>query len=126
MWAELSLFSSQSCSEMLAGSADDWDGYETFHPETEVCAARVVQPVLEELQVVSLPPSLDTKAQEGKVLKVNRPHLSKLPNILGGRDGCQVCQRNVCRGTDSVFREILGALSGGGGRAATVRREQYR
>ena len=126
MWAELSLFSSQTCSEMLLGSADDWDGYETFHPETEVCAARVVQPVLEELQVVSLPPSLDTQAQQGKVLKVNRPHLSKLPNILGGRDGCQVCQRNVCQGTDSVLREILGVLSGGGGKAATVRREQFR
>ena len=95
MWAELSLFSSKSCSEMLRGSADDWDGYETFHPETEICAARVVKPVLEELQVVSLPASLNTLANQGKVLKLNRPHLSKLPNILGGRDGCQVCLRGM-------------------------------
>ena len=95
MWAELSLFSSKSCSQMLLGSADDWDGYETFHPETEVCAARVVHPVMEELQVVSLPATLDTQGQQGKVLKLNRPHLSKLPNILGGRDGCQVCRRGM-------------------------------
>ena len=89
MWAELSLFSSKSCSEMLLGSADDWDGYETFHPETEVCAARVVRPVLEELEVVSLPASLNTLDQQGKVVRLDRPHLSSLPNILGGRDGCQ-------------------------------------
>ena len=89
MWAELSLFSSKSCSEMLQGSADDWDGYETFHPETEVCAARVVRPVLEELQVVRLPSSLASLEQQGKVIKVDRPQLNKLPNILGGRDGCQ-------------------------------------
>ena len=92
MWAELSLFSSKSCSEMLAGSADDWDGYETFHPETEICAARVIQPLLEELQVVSLPSSLASLDQQGKVVKVERPQHSRLPNILGGRDGCQVCR----------------------------------
>ena len=51
---------------MLLGSVDDWDGFETFHPETEVCAARVVHPVLEELQVVSLPATLDTKAEQGR------------------------------------------------------------
>ena len=80
---------------MLLGSADDWDGYETFHPETEVCAARVVHPVLEELQVVNLPATLDTEAEQGKVVKLDRPGLSKLPNILGGRDGCQVCWRGM-------------------------------
>ena len=112
---------------MLQGSADDWDGYETFHPETEVCAARVVRPVLEELQVVRLPSSLASLEQQGKVLKVDRPQLNKLPNILGGRDGCQVCQREVLASrTDPVLRETRGGLSGGGGKAVTARRGQSR
>ena len=51
LWAELSLFSSKKCIDMLAGSADDWDGFETFHPETEVCAARVSKIKMEEMQV---------------------------------------------------------------------------
>ena len=75
----------------VGGSADDWDGFETFHPETEVCAARVSEPLLEELQVVRLPASLRNLDDKGKVLKLQRPHQVKLPHILGGRDGCQVC-----------------------------------
>ena len=111
MWAELSLFSSKSCSQMLQGSADDWDGYETFHPETEICAARVVRPVLEELQVVRLPSSLASLEQQGKVLKVDRPQLNKLPNILGGRDGCQVGQREMlARRSHTVLRGTRGGL----------------
>ena len=78
------------CREMLRGSASDWDGHETFHAETEVCAARVVQPRLEELQVTSLPRSFRDVEDKGGVKKLHRPELTSLPQILGGRDGCQV------------------------------------
>ena len=112
LWAELSLFSASSCREMLRGSASDWDGHETFHAETEVCAARVVQPRLEELQVTSLPRSFRDVEDKGRVKKLHRPELTSLPAILGGRDGCQVreSEERDCL-SDSSFSGRLGRTS---------------
>ena len=93
---------------MLAGSADDWDGFETFHPETEVCAARVSKIKMDEMQVyrrvlsdisheylnkqvVKVPESFRNMMDKGNVVKLNRRDVQELPKIVGGVDGCQVC-----------------------------------
>ena len=68
---------------------DDWDEFEKFDPETEMCAARVVRPVMEELMVLRLPRPLATLKDAGSVRRLERPGLTRLPVILGGRDGCQ-------------------------------------
>ena len=68
---------------------DDWDEFEKFDPETEICAARVVRPVMEELMVLRLPRPLATLEDAGSVRRLERPGLTRLPVILGGRDGCQ-------------------------------------
>ena len=41
MWAELSLLPTQQCTQLLRGSQENWNGFEEFHPETELCAARL-------------------------------------------------------------------------------------
>ena len=68
---------------------DDWNEFEKFDPETEICAARVVRPVMEELMVLRLPRPLATLEDSGAVRRLDRPDLTRLPVILGGRDGCQ-------------------------------------
>ena len=47
MWAELKLLNNSQCLKLLKGSQDDWVGFEEFRPKTELCAARVSQPVME-------------------------------------------------------------------------------
>ena len=69
---------------------DEWDEFEKFDSETEICAARVVRPVMEELLVVRMPRPLATLEDAGVVRRLDRPaSLTQLPVILGGRDGCQ-------------------------------------
>ena len=68
---------------------DDWDEFEKFDSETEICAARIVQPVMEELMVVRLPRPVATLGDGGEVRRLDRAEVTRLPVILGGRDGCQ-------------------------------------
>lgn len=76
--------------DYLSDPQDDWDEFEKFDSETEICAARVVRPVMEELMVVRLPRPLATLEDPGVVRRLDRPaSLTRLPVILGGRDGCQ-------------------------------------
>ena len=72
------------------------------------------------MTMLELSPFRDVE-DKGRVKKLHRPELTSLPQILGGRDGCQV-SGSVERDWSVMLlllRETQADLSGAGGKAGT-------
>ena len=69
MWAELTLLSNDKCRDLLRGSQDDWDGFEKFEPDTEVCAAKLSNPAIAEIMVIRMPQHLSDATDRCEIEK---------------------------------------------------------